>query len=150
MRKGMIYAFILSAALLMPSTATELGKMKPVEVLALQYIDDQYVLSTDTGDYGSSATLKAAIAELHATTSGRIYLDTTAYLLVSQDARINIKDLSPYMKRSVRRCGIEGNVDLQAAGQYLRTHRPAMKLRQWQEGAQLEVLSVENGRMKLS
>ncbi len=61
MRKSFIYALLLTAALLLPKSDVELGKMKPVETVSLRNRDGLVMIETDTEDVGMGITLEAAL-----------------------------------------------------------------------------------------
>ena len=149
MRRGLVYALLLAAALLIPSEGVELGKMIPVETLYIQYKEGQIILQTDTEDVGTGATAQEAMADLEQTTAGRIFPDTTVFLLVDENAKYYIEAIEPYLKGNVRLCELNGDADLKAVGEYLHAHHPKMKLKQWRKGMQLQALETENGRMKI-
>lgn len=150
MRKGMIYALILTAALLIPSKNVELAKIKPVETVSIRYQDGFVIIETDTEDVGIGKTLEEAIEDLKTTTAGTIYMDTACFLLVGQDAEDMVSELKSYLKGNVRLCKIEEEVDIKQAGEYLRVHTPEVRLKDWQKGAKLQTLETGKERMKLA
>ena len=150
MRRCLIYAALLAGALLVPTADTELGKMKPVETLAIQYSNGQIMLATDTDDTGSGGTVAEAVQDLRETTSGRVFLDTTDYLLVGENASSYIEDIASYIKRSAKVCEMGEDIDPKDAGEYLRSHEPETELKRWQEGMRLRKLVKEQDRLKLS
>ena len=150
MRRSIIYVALLAGALLVPTADTELGKMKPVETLSIQHSNGQITLSTDADDIGTGESVAQAVQDLQETTSGMVFLDTTDYLLVGENATSYIRDLAPYIKRSARVCETGAGVVPKDAGEYLRSHEPETKLKQWQEGIRLQKLVCEHGRLKLS
>ena len=150
MRRAMIYSGLLAAALLLPSGGKELGKIKPVETLLIKAEKGQIILRTDTEDLGIGNTVEEAMCDLEKTTAGRIYPDTTLYLLVDETAEENIEALKAYLKGSTRLCIVEGDVDLQEAGEYLGTHKPGIKLKKWKKGGSLQHLRNYRGKMKIN
>ena len=150
MRRSIIYVALLAGALLVPTADTELGKMKPVETLSIQHSNGQITLSTDADDFGTGESVAQAVQDLQETTSGMVFLDTTDYLLVGENATSYIRDLAPYIKRSAQVCEIGADVVPKDAGEYLRSHKPETKLKQWKEGIRLQKLVCEHGRLKLS
>ena len=149
MRKWPIYGLLLIAALLVPTRTTELGKLKPVETVAIYQEGDQLVIETDTGDVGRGSSVNMAIENLRETTAGTIYLDTANYLIVMEGGTLFIKYLSPYLKDSIRICMGDKNIDLEEAGTYLSVHRPSLKLKDYQSGSNLDVLISHNERLEL-
>lgn len=149
MRKGLIYSILLASALLIPREDVELAKIKPVETVSIRYEDERIVIETDTEDTGMGSTTDDAIKDLMETADGRVYLDTAKYLLVGADAEVEIPKLSGMLKGSVRICERKGEIDVVTVGEYLRAHKPDMRLKDWREGEQLQVLESENERMKI-
>lgn len=149
MRKGILYGVLLAAALLAPTDDVELGKMKPVETVSIRTQEGRVLIETDTEDMGSGETLKEALKDLEKTTPGRIYLDTAQYLLIEEEAEGMVPELEAMLKDGTRLCKREGEVDMKTVGEYLRQHTPEMKLKNWKQGDRLQVLTAENGRLKL-
>ena len=149
MRKGIIYAALLAGALMLRPVDAELGKMKPVETLSIQYSNGVITLTTDTEDTGSGSTVAEAVQDLQEAAAGRVYLDTTAYLLVGENASSYIEDLAPYIKASTRMCEMGAGIAPKDVGEYLRSHEPETKVKQWQEGVPMQILVYENDHLKL-
>lgn len=147
MKKTIIYGILLTAALLIPNEATDLEKMKPVEAVLVRMEDDLIIIETDTEDVGIGATVAQAMRNLEETTAGTIFLDTADYLLVTEGTEQQILEMAQYLKKSVRICYAEEQIDIVDAVEFLRAHRPEIKLRQWKDGAEIEVLKEENGRL---
>lgn len=147
MKKTIIYGILLTAALLIPNEATDLEKMKPVEAVLVRMEDDLIIIETDTEDVGIGATVAQAMRNLEETTAGTIFLDTADYLLVTEGTEQQILEMALYLKKSVRICYAEEQIDIVDAVEFLRAHRPEIKLRQWKDGAEIEVLKEENGRL---
>jgi len=148
-RKGILYGVLLAAALLAPTDDVKLGKMKPVETVSIRTQEGRVLIETDREDMGSGETFKEALKDLEKTTPGRIYLDTAQYLLIGEEAEGMVPELEAMLKDGTRLCKREGEVDMKTVGEYLRQHTPEMKLKNWKQGDRLEVLTAENGRLKL-
>ena len=106
-------------------------------------------MATDTDDTGSGGTVAEAVQDLRETTSGRVFLDTTDYLLVGENASSYIEDIASYIKRSAKVCEMGEDIDPKDAGEYLRSHEPETELKRWQEGMRLRKLVKEQDRLKL-
>lgn len=150
MRKTILYAALLAAALMIPTRATELGKMKPVETVCVFWTGDMVVIETDTGNTGRGMTVAEAVENLKETTPGIIYLDTADYLLLEKGTEQLIPELAKYLKKSVRICNVQGDVAVKSAAEFLAVHAPSVKLGAWQCTMELEVLEVQNGQMILT
>ena len=149
MRKGLIYGILLAAAILIPNNHVELAKMRPVETVSIRYREDLVIIETDTEDVGTGTNLENAVKDLQETTAGKIYLDTAQYLIVEEDAKEQIGKLNGILKPGVRVCAGKGEIDMQAVAEYLGSHTPELKLKNWKTDMELQVLESENGRLKL-
>lgn len=148
--KRMIYGALVVAALLIPTTPQELGKLKPVEVVKLNKEKGVIQIETDTGDTGRGETIELALRELKETTPGTIYLDTAEYVLLPKQGEQLLHQLSPHLNPSVRICTWEGNIDLNEASGYLDAHKPRNEMKHYKAGMPLQTLSSENGVLKLN
>lgn len=147
MKRTLIYIVVLAAALMIPQEGTDVGKLLPVELVHLYYIEDQLAIETDTGDLGRGATVEVALQDLKDTTAGMVFLDTADYLLVSERALGEITEVRRFLKTSVRVCMAEPGIDLTAAAEFLAVHKPAATLKNG--GKPLQKLKLENDRMFL-
>ena len=149
MRKNLFYGILLAAAVLVPAERTNLQKMKPVEAVYLYMEDGDVAILTDTGDRGVGQGVEKAIADLKERTAGIIYLDTADYLLIGQGGEQHIPALAQYLKKTVRVCQTEGEVDMERVGAYLSVHRPEVQLKDWERGGKLPFYPVEKKMKKL-
>ena len=146
--KMIIYAILITSAMLVPTRPLELGKLKPVEVIRVSRSDEGVLIETDTGDSGRGRTVNQAIWNLHESTAGVVYLDTAEYLLVPPDEMV-LKQISPYLRESIRICQWTGEMKLEAAAKYLDVHKPDVQMKEYRVGTALQVLETENGRFCL-
>ena len=149
MKKLVIYGILLTAAVMVPSRTTELGKLKPVETLAIYQENGQVVLETDTGDIGRGGTVVKAIENLKETTAGIVYLDTADYLVIKHGGEPFVKYLASYLKDSVRICHGDKGIDIEKTAPYLSVHTPAVEIKDYHEGMALENLRLDHGRLLL-
>ena len=147
--KRMSYGALVAAALLIPTTPQELGKLKPVEVVKLNKEEGMIRIETDTGYSGLGETVELALRELKETTPGTIYLDTAEYVLLPKQGEELTHQLSPHLNPSVRICTWEGNIHLNEASGYLNAHKPRNEMKHYKAGMPLQILSSENGVLKL-
>ena len=150
LKRTIIYIVILTAVLLAPLDRVDVGKLRPVETVAISRDAADYVVMTDTGDRGRGVTLDAAITNLMETTPAVVYLDTARYLLLSKDSVDAGERLHRYFKGTVKLYSFRGEVDLEAASKYLSVHGNGPALKGWKEGEKLPVLLCAESRMKLS
>lgn len=149
MKKIILYAALLGAALVLPVQGTDVGKLIPVELLRIYKEGNAVVIATDLGETGTGATVEKAIENLKSTAAGIIFLDTADYLLVDGSARAEGTALKKYLKSSVRVCISTAELDMEKAAAYLSTHKPETKLRDYEHDGTYAVLTMENGRMIL-
>lgn len=146
--KLILYGILIAAALLVPKRPLELGKLKPVEVIRIEQVGEQFVVETDTGDSGRGATVSQAVWNLRETTAGTVYMDTAEYVLLPADERVLVQ-IAPHLRGSVRLCHWQGEIKLEETGKYLDVHKPSVMLKQYKMGMPLQILKGENGRLHL-
>ena len=149
MRKILLYILFLSAALILPQKDVDVGKLIPVELIQLDRKENLIVLSTDAGISGIGESVEAAAENMHDTTAGVVFLDTADFLVVAESAKQDIETIKEYLKPSVRLCALNAGVDLKEAAAFLGVHKPHCRLRDWEDGLELELLTNENGRLIL-
>lgn len=147
MKRLVFYLTVLGAALLVPLRGTDVGKLQPVGLVQLYKEGDAVFVVTDTGDSGWGHTVEAAFENLKQTTAGVVFLDTADFLLVSKDAVNEIRGLERYLKKSVRVCFGEADIDPAEAAEYLNVHRPSVRLREGNRVWSAQSLTYENGRL---
>ena len=146
--KMLIYAALLAAALAAPVERTDVGKLRPVEVVAVARTERGYIVRTDTGDQGMGRTLKAAFCDLEDTTAGVIYFDTAEYLLMETEIE-DEKLLRELLRSSIRVCAAEAEIPLEGSGAYLDIHHPQNRLRDSVDYQKLEILWTDGERFHL-
>ncbi len=132
------------------SAGTDVAKLQPVEVVYVARADDRIRIITDTGDSGMGEDLQAAIAKLQATTPAEVFLETAEYLLVDSECWDLLDELTEVLRPSCRVCVLDGDLEPETVGAYLRIHRPVVTLRKYRAGVtDLQILKVTEGRMEL-
>ena len=150
MKRFLIYIAAIAALMWAPVEGADIGRLHPVGVVLIYREEDTVVIATDIGDVGKGDNGILALENLKATTSGTIYLDTAAYLLITEGMEDVIQELRPVFKRSVRVCMAEKGVDPAAAAKFLPVHATLPKLRIWNPGADLPYLRVFSDRLILT
>ena len=143
----MILYLALMALLLLGRRGTDIGRLRPVEAVQLYEVDGIVFLKTDTGDLGWGLTLEQAIGKLRETTPGQIYLDTADFLLLEKGTEKYLPDLGCLLKKRTLLVYGEVGVDLKAAVEYLRIHKPSCRLGMGRKPGQ--ILAYEGGKMNL-
>lgn len=142
MKRMLLYIGILASVLALPVRPSNAGELLPVQVVAVYEEQGMTVLETDTGNRGTGENAAQALANMKAAALGNIYLDTARYLLIGENGYEEAKDLTGELKGSARVCMLEEPVDLSDAACYLDVHGKLPKLRTWEKGAELPVLST--------
>ncbi len=150
MKRFLLYAAILILLFLIPVGGTDVARLRPVETVMVYAQDGEIVIRTDTKDFGTGKDSLAAFKNLEATTPGIIYLDTADFLLVTEDALDEIDSLRKYLKKDVQLYCFAGDVDPADASRYLSIHGNGPKLKSWQPGQTLPVVTAAEKRLILS
>ena len=145
-RRIVLYMVALSL-LLLGGRGTEIGSLRPVEVVQIYEKSGILFLKTDTGDMGWGLTVNQAVTKLKDTTPGVIYLDTADYLLLGKDTERYLLSMRRYLKNKTRMVYSPEDMDLEAAAGYLRIHCPSETI--GSGGKPMEILSNEGGKIIL-
>lgn len=128
----------------------DIGKLQPVQVVAVSNRGENVQLLTDTADLGCGRNVDQAVANMKETSSYSIFLDTAEYLLVETGAEIWLSQLQEYLRPSCNICLVTGEVDPEQAGAFLQLHEPGFTMTHYEAGeGRLPYLIFEEGRMKL-
>ena len=149
MKRMVFYSLLLLAAVMVPTETVELGALLPVQVVYLYEEADRVTIETDTENRGTGASVEKAIADLTESASGKMFLDTAEYLIVTEDTEHLINEVGAYLKGKTRLCIGTGKLDLGDAASYLNAHRPKTQLKTWNREQKLQMLEQKNGRFRL-
>lgn len=150
MKRILLYVLVLVALMFAPVKGANIGRLHPVEVVALYSENDQIIIETDTEDKGIGSTLAAALNDLHKTTDGYVYLDTAEYLLVGDGAQWAVEELRPTLRKRIKICISDEGVDLKFAAKFLSVHSTLPQLKDWKMGDNLPKLTRIDSRLKIS
>lgn len=150
MNKTVLYLILLAASFLVPRRGTEIGMLRPVELVHMYEQDGKVVLKTDTEDKGTGETVLQALQNMKDTTAGTIFLDTAYFLMVSENAVTHIPEMQEYLSPHVRVCSAAQGTNLEEAARFLSAHKPQKRLREVRTDAELQRLTVKDGRMYLT
>ena len=145
-KKVILYIAAL-ALLLLGGKGTDIGRLRPVEVVQLYEKGGLLFLKTDTGDMGWGLTINQAVKKLKETTPGEIYLDTADFLLVEKGMEANLPSMRSYLKGKTGMVYSAEEMDLEAAAAYLHVHRPSGIIGNRQ--SPMEILAAEGGKLML-
>ncbi len=150
MKRILIYIAALALLTLVPVKEADIGSLHPLEVVLIYREGDEVVMKTDTGDWGKGTDGLSALKNLKDTTPGTIYLDTAEYLLIGEGAEETVDELRSVLKKSVRVCKADKEVDPQEATDFLSVHGTLPQLKTWKTGGDLPKLTVVAERLKMS
>lgn len=146
--------WIVAAALVAVSVAgrsgTDVAKLQPVQVVAVTKQDGQVLLQTDTGSFGIGADVAAALSDMGRTSASEVFLDTAEFLLVDPKCEDQLPALEELLRPACMVCRMEGDVELEDVGSFLRNHSPERTLKDWRAGEVIhQVLVTKEGRTEL-
>ena len=147
MKRILIYIGILALLLAAPVESSDIGKLRPVQVVSVYQENTWVVMETDTDDRGYGSTALQALQNLKDTSNGIIYLDTAEYLLLSKDTMGAAEQLRKELKDNVRLCIAAEPLDLAEVSQYLSVQGELPKLKNWSQGQKLPVISTFGGSL---
>ena len=141
MKRYILYIVVLLAMLAVPAQRNDVGRLLPVEVIAVYQDVGGVRIETDTGNVGTGRDLESAYRNLKGTAAGEIFLDTADYLILYGEAKQLSEKLREYLKLGIRVCAGEGEIDLVEASEYLSVHIPNMRLKDENIASRLAVLT---------
>ena len=130
MKKWLVFAAAVTAVAILsrrPHPARDVARLVPVLAVYIYQKNGTLCIETDTGAAGSGKTLTEAAADLKASASGEIFLDTAEFLLIDPEVTITT-DFHTLLRPT---CGVtftHATPDLQAAADYLTIHQPFVTL----------------------
>lgn len=149
MKRKLLYGLVFLTLALVRVERCEIGRLIPVEVVAVDTADNLVRIETDTGNVGVGKSFQEAYGNLRETASGNIYLDTACWLILSEGDAINVEAVKEYLKGNVGVCLGASKIDLTQVGAYLSAHRPAVRLKQMEKGVVPQYISAVNNGFKL-
>lgn len=147
--KYLLYVAILLSVLLLPCDGTDVGKLRPIEVVAISETDGLVAINTDTGDRGIGETLDAAIEDMKAAASGIIYLDTAEYLLLEKGMETHLNAMEGHIKKGIHLSYATEKLPLEGIADFLSVHRPNVKLGTVTDYGSIPTITEEMGRYRL-
>ncbi len=149
MRKVLVWVLLAALVFFLPDRGTDIGKLLPVELVAVQREEDAFRVETDTGQFGLGDTLEAAMEDLRNAAPGVVFFDTADHLLLTKET-LGAEALSSFFRPGVRVLLAEGPVDPEKAAEYLRSRKAGVPLNKLGEiGQVLPELREKNGRLEL-
>lgn len=130
MNKIIFYMLILLIALRIPVQKMDISNLEPIQAVGIHKTEDQYVITTDTQATGRGETVKHAVDSMKQKCEKIVYLDTAQYLLVSEECRAIVSEISESLKNNVKVAIWDGEEDLEKAAQYMQSHGIGVKIDQ--------------------
>ena len=130
MKKWLFLAAAVAAVAILshrPNPARDVARLEPVQAVYIYQKNGTLCIETDTGAAGSGKTLTEAAADLKASASGEIFLDTAQFLLIDPEVTITA-DFHTLLRPTCKVTLTETPPDLQAASVYLPIHTPPITL----------------------
>lgn len=153
MNKWIVYLLILAAIPVLGFGGfggEDVGKLYPVQAVMISPDKEGLRILTDGGQCGWGKDVNAAMEDLNATSSERVFLDTADYLLLELGTEDWLPQLKQYLRPSCSVCYASNQVDLEEAALYLQLHQPELTLTQYEAGQrELSTLIYNEGRMTL-
>ena len=143
-KKWVCYVAVLTL-LLLAGERTDIGRLRPVEVVSLCENDGVLLLETDSGEKGWGLTVEQAVEKMKETTAGVVYLDTADYLLIEKGLEYCLPSLRNYLKKKTAMVYGAKDIQLSKAAEFLGNHRPSRTIGRWDRPA--EKLMYENGKI---
>lgn len=148
--KWMLYGALLAAAVFLAPEGNDVGKLKPIEIVAISRQDDMIVIETDTEDYGRGLNVAQAVQDLKERSSGIVMLKTAEYLLLEEGTEGHLTEIKGELKGNVRVCRVKGEKDLVSAAEYLNIHKPNSRLKHAEAEKIEEILVFEENEKEKS
>ena len=130
MKKWLVFAAVLITAAILsrrPHPARDVAMLEPVQAVYIFQKDGTLSIETDTGASGSGKTLTEAAAEMKASASGEIFLDTAEFLLLDPTVPIT-EEFHTLLRPTCTVTYTTETPDLQAVSEFLSVHTPKRTL----------------------
>ena len=150
MKRIIAYILLLLGVAVVPVEKQDVAKLRPIEVIYICNRNGAILLQTDTDDLGVGMDTQSALENMKQTSPAVIYLDTARYLLIGPGGEEPAQQLQGILKDNVRICKTEESIPLTDVATYLPVHENLPRFSCWLEGEKLPVLTLENGRIKIS
>ena len=128
MRK-IAYIVILGLLFFAPLERADMKNLLPIEAVGVFLENDKVVLKIDQDRSGIGENVARALEDLKKSTPAVVYLDTAAYLLISEEALPYLEELRSYLRSSVEVCVCDPRENIEQIAQYLSVHGGLTKLR---------------------
>ena len=130
---GMVLAILL-ASLLPKEQHTDISQLHPVEILYIDMEGRSVQIATDTGEVGQGNTWQAALGDLKETASGELFVDTAAFLLVTDRSSVYLEEMAQVQRPSIKVLLFDGEAQWETLTNYLRWKNAGISLWRYRTG----------------
>ena len=145
MKKIFMYITILLIVMWIPVKRIDISDLEPIQAIWINKENGKYIVTTDTEDYGVGETVQDAVQAMKEKCEKIIYLDTAKFLLVSDNCRDAIGEISEFLKENVSICVWNGEGELVNAAQYMHAHDVGIKVKDYFIGLNLPTIPSLRG-----
>lgn len=142
-------AALISLSLFTAAPKTDLGSLRPVQLVQVTSSGPMIHLRTDTGLYGEGVDFGTALGDLYRTSPGQVYLESADYLLVTPVTVKVLPELKQVLRPGTEVALIASLVDGQKAAEFLMSHPGSVPLRKAGEHTVLPRLITKGERYVL-
>lgn len=148
MKKMLLFIVLIGAisfAGFLPFDGTDVAKLHPVEVLAVNCKNGNFTIKTDTGIVGIGTNVDMAIRDLKLAAPGEIFLDTVNYILVGKECAHVASAFCNYLRPACQIYIFEGEGELGQIAKYLENHPSDATILSYRQGDALVTGIVIDG-----
>ncbi len=131
------WVWVLGAVLVLlflGETGIRLEELKPVQLVYVREENGQVILETDTGDTGEGGDFNCALENMKDRASGRIFLETAELLVLTENGVCCLPQIYEKLRPAAEVCLAEGELEPEAAAEFLTVHKPDVTLQQLRSG----------------
>lgn len=129
MKRWIVYPAFLAILFLLPGgQGTDVGKLQPAQILYIYMEDGAVTAKTDTGSSGSGWNLKDALTNMKETADGELFLDTVAYLLITEETKNLLSEMVGILRPGTEVALVTAPMEPEELAPFLRVHNPCKKL----------------------
>ena len=129
MKRWVAYLGGLAVILLLPhGQGMDVGKLQPAEILHIYIEEGATVVATDTGNIGAGKNLKDALESMEGNADGVVFLDTVAYVVVTEDTKDLLPELGKLLRPGTEVVLAPGRMEIKNLARFLRVHDPKIRL----------------------
>ena len=140
MKKVILYVILLMIVSQIRVNKIDISDLEPVQAVWIRKDGEMYVITTDTEDTGVGRSVKDALQSMKEKCEKIIYLDTAEYLVVSENCKEAVGDISEFLKDKVKVCVWNGEGKLENVAEYIKSHRIGIRLKDYISDVKLPII----------